>query len=192
MDSLAGNRLPEVFVSVDGEADGPLPGPNSMLSLGAVAFFLVGATLGTFHVNLMPLAGSAPDSDTMKWWANHPQAWEACQADALEAPEAISRFCIWADSLPGRGVFSSYPAAAGYLFVYWYCMRFVGRWPFTFGALDLKTLAMVALRVPYCKAVKMNMPQERFGDQRHTHIAVDDAVEQGQLRCNLLRILRSK
>ena len=30
--------LPEIYVSIDVEADGPIPGDHSMLSLGAAAF----------------------------------------------------------------------------------------------------------------------------------------------------------
>jgi hypothetical protein len=30
--------MPEIYISTDVEADGPIPGPHSMLSMGAAAF----------------------------------------------------------------------------------------------------------------------------------------------------------
>ena len=48
----------ECYVSIDIEADGPAPGLNSMLSLGAAAFTSDGALAQTFSVNLEPLRSS--------------------------------------------------------------------------------------------------------------------------------------
>ena len=45
----------EIYVSTDVEADGPIPGPNSLLSLGSVALRADKTVLGEFSVNLLPL-----------------------------------------------------------------------------------------------------------------------------------------
>ena len=42
----------EIYVSTDVEANGPIPGANSMLSLASVAFSGNGEKLSTFSVNL--------------------------------------------------------------------------------------------------------------------------------------------
>jgi hypothetical protein len=62
----------------------------------------------------------------------------------------------------------------------------VGESPFSFSALDLKTYAMALLKVEYREAVKRNMPRRWFDPQPHTHVALDDAIEQGALFCNML------
>jgi len=38
----------EIYVSIDIEADGPIPGPYSMLSIGAVAFTPEGEEVGEY------------------------------------------------------------------------------------------------------------------------------------------------
>jgi hypothetical protein len=65
-------------------------------------------------------------------------------------------------------------------------MRFAGRSPFSRSALDVKTLAMVLLGRDYRESTKRNMPRAWFEDVPHTHIALDDAIEQGLLFCNML------
>ena len=42
------------YVVIDAEFDGPLPGINSMISLGAVAINKNGDTLGDFEINILP------------------------------------------------------------------------------------------------------------------------------------------
>ena len=71
----------ECYVSIDIEADGPAPGLNSMLSLGAAAFTSDGALAQTFSANLEPLPEAHEDERTMRWWASQPAAWEACRAE---------------------------------------------------------------------------------------------------------------
>jgi len=56
----------EVYISTDIESDGPIPGPNSMLSLGSAAYLPDGKRVGTFSVNLETLPGAQGDPDTMK------------------------------------------------------------------------------------------------------------------------------
>ena len=48
----------ETYVSTDIEADGPIPGPHSMLSLGSAAFTADKHLIGTFTVNLETLPGA--------------------------------------------------------------------------------------------------------------------------------------
>ena len=45
----------EIYFSIDVETDGPIPGPNSLLSLGAVALDNQGNELGTFYRNFKTL-----------------------------------------------------------------------------------------------------------------------------------------
>ena len=53
--------------------------------------------------------------------------------------------------------------------------------------LDVKTFAMAQLRTDYRAATKQRMPRHWFDDLPHSHVALDDAIEQGALFCNMLR-----
>jgi hypothetical protein len=178
--------MSEVYVSTDIEADGPIPGPNSMLSFGSAAFLPDKTRAGTFSANLTLLPGAAPDPNTMSFWKAHPQAWEAARRDLRDPAEVMPAYVKWLDGLPGKPVFVGYPAAYDFLFIYWYLIKFAGRSPFSHSALDLKTMAMVMLRKEYRATSKKTMPRRWFDEVPHTHVALDDAIEQGLLFCNML------
>lgn len=183
---------PEIYVSTDVEADGPIPGVSSMLSFGSAAYLADKTLLSTFTANLKTLPGAVEDTKTMEWWRSQPKAWEACHQN-LQSPEvAMKSYLSWLKSLPGLPVFVGYPAAYDFLFVYWYLIRFTGESPFSHSALDIKTLAMVLLKSGYRKATKKNMPKEWFDDLPHSHYALDDAIEQGALFCNILSEINKK
>ena len=179
--------MQDIFVSTDIEADGPIPGPHSMLSFGSAAFTADGNLVDTFTANLARLEGASGHPRTMAWWERHPAAWEQARRDPQAASEVMPRYVTWLKSLPGKPVFVGFPAAYDFLFVYWYLMRFVGESPFGHSALDIKTFAMAMLDLPYRATVKRHLPQRWFPAVRHTHVALDDAIEQGHLFCNMLR-----
>jgi hypothetical protein len=179
--------LAEIYVSTDIETDGPVAGRHSMLSIGSAAFASDKTPLGTFSANLETLPGFTPDPRTAAWWATQPDAWAACRKD-LETPKAaMTRYVAWLKALGGRVVFVAYPTAFDFPFVYWYLTEFAGENPFGYSAIDIKTYAMALLRRPYRASGKRSMPPEWFDALPHTHIALDDAIEQGRLFCNMLR-----
>ena len=90
-----------------------------------------------------------------------------------------------------RDVRYAYPAGFDFLFIYWYLMRFAGESPFSQSALDMKTFAMAQLRTDYRDSTTRNMPRHWFDTFTHTHVALDDAIEQGALFCNMLKANRS-
>ncbi len=55
----APDTRPEIYVSTDVEADGPIPGPHSMLSFASAAMLADKTVLGTFSANLETLPGAA-------------------------------------------------------------------------------------------------------------------------------------
>jgi hypothetical protein len=177
----------EIYISTDIESDGPIPGPNSMLSIGSAAFKTDRTLLGTYSVNLKLLPGASGNTDTMKWWATQPEAWAACRKDPQDPSVAMAKFVEWVESFGGSPVFVGYPATFDFLFVYHYLMSFVGRSPFSFSALDIKSFAMAKLGTSFRHTTKRNMPNGWFqGLPKHTHVAVDDAIEQGLLFLNIL------
>ena len=192
--------MKEIYVSCDVEADGPIPGHNNMLAFGAAAFDLEREkdwTIGprepivTFEKNLMPVPGSEADPDTMAWWKTQPEAWEYIRQHRMSPRVAMFAFRAWLEDLPGKPVFVGYPASYDFMFLYWYMVRFTGfPAPFGFQALDIKTLMIDRLSVPFRKTskelAKKQCPEWFVGLRPHTHKPLDDAIGQGQLFVNIM------
>lgn len=186
---------PSLYISVDVEADGPVPGPYSMISFGAaVAGRQDGASYTaadperqTFYRELRPiseeyvpeaLAVSGLDRDRLV-------------REGADPATAMDEFRTWVREVSAEAgaqpVMCGYPAPFDWTFLYWYLMRFGGDSPFGHsGCLDMKTLYATKARVPLRAAVKGRMPRELLSRRRHTHHALDDAVEQAELMSNLM------
>ena len=177
----------EIYISTDIETDGPIPGPHSMLSFGSAAYTRDKRLLATFEANLELLPGASGDAKTMEWWATQPEASAAARARLQDPAVAMAKYVEWLAGLPGKPVFVAYPAGFDFMFVYWYLVKFTGGSPFSFSALDMKTFAMALLGGDYREASKRNMPRHWFDELPHTHKALDDAIEQGALFCNMLK-----
>lgn len=181
----------ESYLSTDIETDGPIPGPHSMLSFASVAFDEEGQELASFSRNLVTLEGAAGHPATMAWWQTQRAAWDASRLDVVTPERAMAEYVSWLQGLPGKPVFVAYPAGFDFLFVYWYLMRFVGRSPFSHAALDIKSFAMALMKSRFRDASKRHMPRRWFPDTKHSHIALDDAREQGLLFMAMLKESRA-
>lgn len=180
----------EVWVSVDIEADGPIPGEYSMLSLGATALFAKGVTQVSFYKKLRPLPGAKQHPDTMAWWSQHPEAWAEANKDPEDPTTVMVAFKEWLESLPGRPVFVGYPVAWDFTHVFWYYWKFVGEQPpWGHQGLDIKTAAMMRLGTPYSNTTKSRFPRYWFSgaDRELAHRADEDAAVQEILLRNILR-----
>lgn len=179
--------MSETYISTDVETDGPIPGPHSMLSLASAAYRSDGELLGTFTANLETLPGASPYPPTAAWWLTEPDAWAACRRD-LECPAVVMpRYVAWIKSLPGTPVFVALPAGFDFMFTYWYLMRFAGESPFRQSALDIQSYVMGASGRSFARSGKHCMPRRWFDNlPSHTHVALDDAIEQGVLFCRML------
>lgn len=175
----------ETYISTDIETDGPIPGPNSMLSFGSAAF-RDGIMISTFSANLETLPGAKPDPRTDAFWKDNAEAYAATRIDPLEPAVAMKRYVQWVKQLPGSPVFVAYPAGFDFLFMYWYMMKFAGESPFSFSALDMKTYAMAILGCRYRESTKRRFPRRWFSNKKHSHVALDDAIEQGEMFCKML------
>ncbi len=177
---------PEIYVSTDVEADGPIPGPHSMLSFASAAYTADKQLVGTFTANLETLPGATAHPETKTWWDKNQDAWDACRNDLQKPDKAMTDYVEWLKQLPGKPVFVGYPAAYDFMFVYWYLIKFSGESPFSHSALDIKTYAMAVLKTEFRETAKRKMPKHWFDKLPHTHVALDDAIEQGALFCNIL------
>ena len=115
----------------------------------------------------------------------NPEAWTACRQDLQRPEKAMCDYVEWLKQLPGKPVFVGYPAAYDFMFVYWYLIKFTGKSPFSHSALDIKSYAMAVLKTEFRETAKRKMPTHWFDQLPHTHVALDDAIEQGALLCNI-------
>ncbi len=180
-------KQPELYLSVDIEADGPIPGPHSMLSLAAVAFTADGDQLDEFSVNLETLPEASAHPAMAEWWLQFPEAWSACREDPKPPRQAMTEFADWVEKLPGLPIFVAWPATWDFMWVYWYLIRFTGRRPFSEHGIDIRSYAMGMRRKPFGKSGKSYLPKRWLSEQPHSHIALDDAREQGEIFINMLR-----
>jgi hypothetical protein len=185
---------PDIYVSIDIEADGPLPGFNSMLSLGAAAFYAGNrAPAATFEINIAPLEGASPDPETLAWWAKQsPDVWDHATRSPVDPADAMLRFAEWVRALHGVPVMVVFPTW-DFLWVHYYLVRFLGPkgTPFGIGALDVKSLAfgLVPEIASFKEVTKRNMDKSLLeGCPPHTHKALDDAIGQGVWLVNMLAL----
>ncbi|MFI8192663.1 exonuclease [Streptomyces sp. NPDC085946] len=184
---------PSLYVSVDIEADGPIPGPYSMLSLGAAvagrhdADGFTPADPGelTFYRELRPTGEEfVPEALAVSGLDR-----ERLVAEGAEPAVALAEFCSWVRSVGGgaQPVMCGYPASYDWTFLYWYLIRFTGSSPFGHsGCLDMKTLYATKAGVPLRAVAKGTMPRHLLPRRPHTHHALDDAIEQAELLADLM------
>lgn len=184
---------PSLYISVDIEADGPIPGPYSMISFGAaVAGRQDGASYTaadpeqhTFYRELRPISDEyVPEALAVSGLDR-----DRLVREGAEPAAAMAEFRAWVRevSVGAQPVMCGYPASFDWTFLYWYLMRFGGDSPFGHsGCLDMKTLYAAKARVPLRAAVKGRMPKQLLSRRRHTHHALDDAIEQAELMSNLM------
>ncbi|HEX7245919.1 MAG TPA: exonuclease domain-containing protein [Solirubrobacterales bacterium] len=185
---------PDLYISADVETDGPVPGPYSLLSFGLSA---VGRYDGwtfeqwdvrekTFYAELKPISEDF-------------QA-EALQVNGLDRDrllatgrspgEVMTEAAAWVRSMcpECRPVLVAYPVAFDWAFLYWYFERFAPEGsPFGHSScLDIRTLYQAVAGTVFDRSGKTAMPDFLRPNSPHTHNALDDAIEQGELFANLL------
>ncbi len=130
--------IPELFVSVDVEASGPIPGEFSLLSIGAV---LVDRPETTFYIELKP-EGTRHDPESLGVSGFN---IDELTLSGIEPSAAMQDFGNWlSDSCTQdqKPVFVGLNAAFDWSFVNYYFHKYCGTNPFGFAALDIKALYM--------------------------------------------------
>jgi len=152
------------FVSVDIEADGPIPGDYSMISFGAVV--VEPALNRTFSGTCRPISEQwIPEALAV---SGHTR--EATLTFADPTAELL-RFAAWLDSVKGpsgRLIFIADNNGFDWMFVCWYFHHFLGKNPFGFSSQNLGSL--------YKGLVKdASKSFKHLRKTAHTHDPVDDA-----------------
>jgi DNA polymerase III epsilon subunit-like protein len=170
------SERPEVFISVDVETSGPIPGEFSMLSLGAC---LVRDDQRSFSCLFKPLNDRAD-----------PKALEVTGFSLSELdrsgqkPEiAMKALAHWVEEAAdgGEPVFVGFNAPFDWSFVNYYFHRFFGSNPFGFAALDIKAYYMGLNRCAWADTKSSRIAKRLEPRLKGDHDALHDARYQAEL-----------
>src|SRR5262245_46822430 len=141
---------PDLYVSVDVEATGPVPGLFSMSELGAV---VLNQRRDTFYVRLKPLPGAGFDPRAVAVAGPGP---EQLERDGRDAREAMVEFAEWIarQKETGRRTVMASFGTFDWMWVSWYMHHFVRSNPFGSNGLDIKSFAAGLLGRHYTRAAK--------------------------------------
>jgi hypothetical protein len=179
---------PDTYISADIEADGPIPGRYSMLSFGfTVASTFDGLTFeprnlrsATFYRELKPISDEFDPAALAIGGLDR----DALARDGAEPADAMAEAAAWVEreTAGTLAVLVGYPLVFDWMFLHWYFMRFLGESPFGFSrALDMKTIHQQKARITVGEAGRRDLPAEIASELPHSHNALDDAVEQGEI-----------
>ena len=205
----------ELYISVDVEADGKIPGDYSMTALGTVVAgyrtsdgelvkFDVTAEENRFYSEIKPISELwVPEAMAVGLFKDF--GAEAAAADPTgeqrrkyilengEDPKlAMNRFSVWLENIKekhnGAVIFAGYPLGFDWMWTYWYLCKFADiESPFGHSRhIDIKTEYASRAKTLIVRSVKGNIPKKLRSKLPHTHLAVDDAAEQGELLMNIL------
>lgn len=186
------NKKQDIYASVDIEADGRVPGLSSMLSFATALYDIDKNLLGTFTRNLELLPGAKPEQSTENFWNEseaNKAAYAATRVDIISPEQAMTEYVAWLKQFKGVPIFVGYPAAYDFKWIDFYTIAFTGDNPFGFSrCIDVKTYAWAMLKQnQFTHCAKRNMPKHWFDKLPHTHVALDDAIEQGAMFINMHR-----
>jgi DNA polymerase III epsilon subunit-like protein len=183
----------DVYFSADVEADGPIPGPYSMLSF---AFVVAGTFDGctfrralvdspSFYAELRPISEDFEPEAMAVNGLDRTRLLREGRDPASVMLEATS--WIKENANGGTPILVAYPLSFDWTWLYWYFVRFANkRSPFGHSrCFDLKTALAVKGRRTVSMSGHNQVPAELLGTTKHTHNALDDAREQAEIFANL-------
>jgi DNA polymerase III epsilon subunit-like protein len=181
------NSKREIFISVDVETAGPIPGEFSLLSIGACEVF---QPMNTFACELKPTNHNAD-----------PKALEVAgfsldelAKKGLDPSEAMQRFKDWLTTIAGSDgniVFVGFNAPFDWSFVNYYFHRYSSGNPFGFAALDIKALYMGATGCDWTDTRSSKISEHLKPKLKGEHHALQDALYQAEV-FRLVRALDTK
>lgn len=177
----------EVFISVDVETAGPIPGEYSMLTLGACR---IDDPSKTFSCSIKPINDNyLPEALEVTGLA-----LETLAKEGLSPEVAMQDFGAWIGSQCSQGelpVFVGLNAPFDWSFVNYYFHRFTGSNPFGFTALDIKALYMGATGSSWQDTRSSAMARRLNPSLQGDHDALHDALYQAELFRLARRLIQS-
>jgi len=174
----------EVFICVDVETAGPIPGEFAMLSIGAC---LVWDIAETFYVELQPDRQNS-DPGAM---AISGLDLKRLQQTGVEPRQALLDFETWIKGVTPPGslpVFVAFNAPFDWMFINDYFHRYLGANPFGHSALDIKAYFMGQMGVNWSETSMGAISRHFLEERRLTHNALRDAQDQAEIFQKILRL----
>lgn len=174
----------EVFLSVDVETSGPIPGEFSLLTIGACDVF---NPQQTFSCELKPTTRNA-DPKALEVTG---LSLDRLERDGLEPATAMQEFGDWVLRVAGPDatpVFVGFNASFDWSFVNYYFHRYLGENPFGFAALDIKSMYMGAARSSWA-----NTRSSQIAAALHPTLKGDhDALHDAQYQAEIFRLIQER
>jgi len=172
----------EVFISVDIEASGPIPGEYSMLSIGACDVYRPELAFSCF---IKPISDNAvPEAMAVTGLS-----MDRLRIDGLKPEVAMTEFSKWVKSVSG----SKMPILVGlnapfdWSFVNYYFIHYFGSNPFGFTALDIKAYFMGRKKCTWRETRSSNIKLVTGATGTGNHEALQDA----RFQAELFRLIRA-
>ena len=208
--------IKEIYISVDVEADGPVPGRYSMTALGAVvAGYMtesgevvkldVTAPENRFYAEIAPISDewvpeamkvgvfTGFDTEASKLDTTGELRRAYIIANGEDPEEAMTRFAKWVEDKKAEhdakgAIFAAYPLGFDWMWTYWYLVTYSSiESPFGHSRhIDIKTLHAARAKSLIVRSIKTNIPRSLRSKLPHLHLAWADAAEQGELLMNIL------
>jgi len=176
------NKEREIYLSVDVETSGPIPGEYSMLTIGACS---VDNPDQVFSCKLKPISNKA-DPEAL---AVTGLSLEALAVEGLSPEIAMKKFQAWIEEIVGTDnlpIFVGLNAPFDWSFINYYFHRYLKFNPFGFSALDIKALYMGATGVSWRDTRSSKIAARLHPKLKGDHQAIHDA----QYQAELFRLIR--
>ncbi|WP_460152957.1 3'-5' exonuclease [Pseudomonas sp. S2_B07] len=173
----------EVYISVDVETSGPIPGVYSMLTIGACNVDDPGQV---FACELKPISTNV-DPEAL---AVTGLSLETLALEGLSPENAMRMFQDWVANIAGADgvpVFVGLNAPFDWSFINYYFHYFLKSNPFGFAALDIKALYMGATGSSWAGTRSSQMAARLHPKSDGNHQALQDA----QYQAELFRLIRA-
>jgi DNA polymerase III alpha subunit (gram-positive type) len=167
-----------MYVVVDVETDGPIPGDYSMVSFGAVAVTRNAGEVASFYSGPLKPISDKWDAEALSISGHNREdlfKHGAFPSDALMLFEAWLKHYV-----PKKPVFISDNNGFDWSFINWYFHHFIGRNPFGFSSQNLNSMYK-GMQRDYFASFK------HLRNTAHTHHPVDDARGNAEALLTMLK-----
>ena len=172
----------ELYISVDVETSGPIPGEFSLLSIGAC---LVSQPSTSIYLELQP---DSPKHDPEALAISGLQLAEL-ERVGLAPQDAMRALENWISAVCPAGqkaVFVGLNAPFDWSFINYYFHKYLGNNPFGFTAIDMKAYFMGAFGCSWRETKSSHMIPALNPHRAPNHNALDDARFQAELFAKML------
>jgi ribonuclease T len=168
----------ECFISVDVETGGATPADYALLSIGAC--LVDDPVEATFYVELKP----EDKRSTAEALAVSKLSVDILETMGVPPVQAMQDFADWVGEVVPEGhrpVFVGFNAVFDWMFVADYFERYLGRNPFGYTALDIKSFAMGRLGSTWAETSMRVLAPRYLSGRPLAHHALSDAQDQAAL-----------